>query len=206
MTTESESSPKKMLDTYGAFVLKDILSKEMREFLTHVMVRKHDIYGKNGDAQIPNALTIIDHELFLETLHEIIWPKLEAIVGEELLPTYTYSRLYSNGDVLEKHKDRDACEVSVTVQLGRSHHYAWPIYVENVPFYLAEGDGVVYKGCDVEHWRDACSGPENYYSGQAFFHFVKKNGKRADQFCDAFIRKVPSNFYLRSRTILMDLK
>jgi hypothetical protein len=64
-----------------------------------------------------------------ETLQERLWPTIEAAVGEELIPTYSYARLYSNGDVLEKHSDRPACEISVTIQLGRSHHYAWPIYM-----------------------------------------------------------------------------
>jgi hypothetical protein len=41
---------------------------------------------------------------------------------------------------------------------------------------LAEGDGVVYKGCDLLHWRKPCDGPENYYSGQVFCHFVRANG------------------------------
>lgn len=203
---KQNKSAENLLSIYSAFTIKDVLSKEMALYLTHVMLRKHEIQGKEGDGQIPNALALINHDLFLETLHEIIWPKLEAVLNEELLPTYTYARLYSNGDVLEKHFDRTACEVSVTVQLGRSHHYAWPIYAGGVPFYLAEGDGVVYKGVEIEHWRDVCEGPDKYYSGQAFFHFVRKNGKHASEFGDSKIREVPPNLYLRNRSFLMDSK
>jgi hypothetical protein len=43
-------------------------------------------------------------------------------------------------------------------------------------FDLVEGDGVIYKGCDVLHWRDKCNGPPDYYSGQLFCHFVRANG------------------------------
>lgn len=197
---------KELLDARGAFVCKDIVPMDLCKFITHTMLRKTQTQGKKGDEQIPNALTIIDHDLWLETLHEQIWPMLEIILGEELLPTYTYSRLYSNGDVLEKHKDRPACEISVTVQLGRSHHYAWPIYAEGQPFYLAEGDGVVYRGCDIAHWRDACTGPSEYYSGQAFFHFVRKDGPFANQYGDSTVREVPENFYVRYRQHLMGSK
>ena len=205
MATKSQKTVN-ILDQWGAFLCKDVVSKEMSHFLTHTLLRKHGIEGRRGDEQIPNALTIIDHDLFLESLHEQIWPKLEYILGEELLPTYVYSRLYSNGDVLEKHKDRPACEVSITVQLGRSHNYAWPFYAGPYRYDLAEGDGVVYKGCDVEHWRDACDGPNDYYSGQAFFHFVKKNGKHAKEFGDSKTREVPKDFYVKNRAHLMESK
>lgn len=196
-----------LLATQGVFVCKDVLTKEMTQFLTHVMLRKHQTEGKKGDKQVPNALTILDHDLFLETLHEQIWPKLEIILEEELLPTYTFARLYSNEDELKKHKDRPACEISITVQLGRSHHYAWPIFVGDQRFDLAEGDGVVYLGREVEHWRDVCDGPKDYYSGQVFFHFVRKNGVYVDHANDSSVRKnIPSNLYQQHRTHLMETK
>ena len=194
------------LDQQGAVYCKEVLSKEMSEFLTRVLLRKSQVAPQSGDSQIPNALAIIDHDLMLETIHEKLWPMLEVVIGAELLPTYTYSRLYSNGDVLKIHKDRPACEVSITVQLGRSHHYAWPIYAAGKPYYLAEGDGVVYKGCDIDHWRDACEGPEGYYSGQAFFHFVYAHGQYVSEYGDSTNRVIPENFYVRHRSILMDTK
>lgn len=206
LESSTKTLPQQFLESHGAFVCKDILTKEMCNFITGVMLRKAETQKRHGDEQIPNALAIIDHDLFLETLHEQIWPKLEIILGEELLPTYTYSRLYSNGDELKKHKDRPACEISITVQLGRSHHYAWPIYANGQPFYLAEGDGVVYRGCDIEHWREICNGPKDYYSGQVFFHFVRKNGPHADHANDRTTRQTPSNFYVRNRVHLMETK
>jgi hypothetical protein len=206
-STKSPSTPSEILNSYGALFCKDIVSKEMSNFLTHVLLRKYGVDGREGDEQIPNALSLIDHDLFLETLQEQIWPKLEYILGEELLPTYSYSRLYSNGDILEKHTDRPACEISITVQLGRSHNYAWPIYMGDYRYDLVEGDGVIYRGCDVAHWRNPCDGPDNYYSGQVFFHFVRKNGKNAKQFCDPSNRKVnPKTFFVKNRTHLMNLK
>jgi hypothetical protein len=140
-----------------------------------------------------------------ETLLERLWPTIEAVVQEELLPTYAYARLYSNGDVLEKHTDREACEVSITIQLGRSHHYAWPIYMGGHRFDLAEGDAVIYPGCDVEHWRDRCDGPEGYYSGQVFLHYVRKNGPYASYGGDTTARMGAVSFEKNS-TLLMEAK
>jgi hypothetical protein len=199
-------TPEELLLLNGAVYCKNVISKEMAQFLTHVLMRKNAIIGRDGDAQIPNALAIIDHDLFLETIQERIWPSMESITGKKLSPTYCYSRLYSNGDILQKHTDRPSCEYSVTVQLGRSHHYAWPIYAGSHRFDLTEGDGVIYFGCDVPHWRDECNGPKDYYSGQAFFHFVNAEGKYAEHAGDASTRTLPQNAYVQHRVAQMDTK
>lgn len=174
--------------------IKDLIPLDFCKFFTHVMQRKKE-YLDEKDSQVPTAISIIHHEYMFETVHEIIWDKIETAIGQELIPTYAYARLYQNGDVLEKHVDRPACEVSVTVQLGRSHNYSWPIYMGGTPVYMAEGDGVVYPGMDVEHWRDKCDGPDGYYSGQGFFHFVLKNGKHTLQAMD----KRSSGLYVKNR-------
>jgi hypothetical protein len=189
---------------HGAFYVSNLIPKEFCYFFTHVLMRQAELEGKKGDTQIPNAKAILGHEVMFETLQERLWPLMEQIVGEELLPTYAYARLYSNGDELVKHTDRPACEISVTIQLGRSHHYAWPIYMGGQRFDIAEGDGVVYRGCDIEHWRNPCDGPKDYYSGQVFLHYVKKNGQHAAHAGDSEIRSLSS--YARHRTLVMENK
>jgi len=180
-----------------------LIPAEFCQFFTHVLMRQADL-SPRGDSQVPNAKAILDHEYMFETLHERLWPVIEQVVGEELIPTYAYARLYGNGDVLEKHTDRPACEISVTIQLGRSHHYAWPIYMGGQRFDLAEGDGVIYPGCDVEHWRGKCDGPEGYYAGQVFLHFVRKNGPYALEVGDSTVRNTYS--YNKQRTYDMENK
>ncbi len=183
--------------------LNKVVPVEFCNFFTHVLMRQSDI-DPRADVQIPKALALLEHEYMFETLHERVWPRIEAAVKEPLLPTYAYARLYSNGDVLKKHTDRPACEVSVTIQLGRSHHYSWPIYMGGQRFDIGEGDGVIYPGCDVEHWRDECVGPEGYYSGQVFLHFVRKNGQYAAEVGDSTKR---DNFsYMKNRAFLMETK
>lgn len=169
-------TPLEQFNTYGALLIKDVIPKDLVHFLTHVLQRASHYSLEKEDTQVPNTLGLLDHELITDTVLERVWPYIEQVLGEELLPTYSYSRLYTNGNVLEKHTDRPSCEISMTVQLGRSHHYAWPIYMGSKRFDLAEGDGVIYRGCDVEHWRDACDGPDGYITGQIFLHYVRKNG------------------------------
>lgn len=199
-------SPKDLLEKQGAFCCKDIVSKEMAHYLTSVLLRKYEIQGKQNDSQV-DSLAIIDHDLFLETVQELIWPKLEMLLETELLPTYAYSRLYTNGNVLEPHKDRSECEISVSVQLGKSHNYCWPLFAGSQRFDLAEGDGMVYRGCDVEHYRKPCDGPEGYYSGQVFFHFVLKDGKYSTLAGDSKVRNTDvTNLFKKHRSYLMETK
>lgn len=183
--------------------ISNLIPVEFCQFYTHVLMMK-SLERKQYDPQVPNSLARLDHEIMFDTVLERLWPTMESIVQEELLPTYAFSRLYTNGNALEKHTDREACEVSVTIQLGRSHHYAWPIYVGDDRYDLAEGDGVLYYGCDVTHWRNICEGPPGYYSGQLFLHYVRKNGPYANQAGDAMNRQSPA--FMKNRTHMMESK
>jgi hypothetical protein len=193
-----------MQNNNNLLYVSKLIPIEFCQFFTHVLMRQADLNGKQGDEQIPNARAILDHEVMFETLQERLWPVIEGAVGEDLLPTYAYARLYSNGDELKVHSDRPACEVSVTIQLGRSHHYAWPIYMGGQRFDMAEGDGIIYPGCDVDHWREPCNGPNGYYSGQVFLHYVRKNGQYANQVGDSTNRDTYS--YFKHRTMVMEKK
>jgi hypothetical protein len=42
---------------------------------------------------------------------------------------------------------------------------------------LQPGDLVIYRGCDLEHWREPFNiNDENAWHVQGFFHYVDKNG------------------------------
>ena len=196
-----------MADGLKVLYVKNFVSKELCYFLTNVLLRQSVLEPVHKDAQVPTAKSVMAHEVVFETLQERMWPAMEELLGEELIPTYSYARLYSNGDDLKSHIDRPACEISATVQLGRSHQYAWPIYMGGRRVDMAEGDAVIYKGCEIEHWRNVCDGPEEYYSGQAFLHYVRANGPYASEHgCDITIRPLIKNMYVKNRTILMDTK
>ena len=104
--------------------------------------------------------------------------ELSKITQMNLVPQYSYYRLYTEGSELKKHKDRESCEISVTLCLGYDSHYNWPIWFENsdgkqISVELKPGDMVVYKGCDLEHWREPFKG--NHHA-QVFLHYSDFNG------------------------------
>ena len=71
---------------------------------------------------------------------------------------------------------------------------------------LGEGNGVIYQGCDLEHWRDRCDGPADYYSGQVFMHYVDAHGPYVDRACDRSTRSTAVDMYVKNRSWLMDTK
>jgi len=106
---------------------------------------------------------------------------VEQVVGKELLPTYSYSRVYQPGEELVPHVDRPSCEVSVTVNIA-SKGEASPIYMQYASnaaeeHVLRPGDAVVYKGCDAEHWRKPLK--DGQLNVQFMLHYVDRNGPNA---------------------------
>jgi hypothetical protein len=202
-------TPAEIFYAQGYLHLKDVLPKELCHYLTHLLIKAPELNYSlevGADPQVPNAKSVLHHEIVFETLLEKIWPDIEDVLGEEVLPTYSFARLYSNGDDLKPHIDRSACEISMTIQLGRSHHYAWPIYMGGSRIDMGEGDGVLYLGDSIEHWRNVCDGPKGYYSGQVFLHYVKKNGKFANEAGDPSLRKLEKIYFVKNRTNLMESK
>ena len=190
------------LKNQGYLLVKHVLKPDIYNFLTHVLLRNQELKS-GGDAQVADCLTTMFHDVMLDTVLEDVWPTLENIVDLDLLPTYAYARLYKNSNILAKHVDRPACEISLTIQLGRSHHYSWPIYMAGNRFDLAEGDGVIYLGSIVEHWREKCVGPEDYYSGQLFLHYVNANGLYHKEYADSTKRPNTGNLFVKHRNFLL---
>jgi hypothetical protein len=110
-------------------------------------------------------------------------PHVSELCGEKVLPTYAYSIIYKNKSMLIPHKDRDACEISITISLSKDHD--WPICIkkpdgEEVCLELNPGDAVMYRGCDAEHWRPGMFKGQNFV--QTFFHYVLADGERSYAF------------------------
>jgi hypothetical protein len=105
---------------------------------------------------------------------------MEKETGLELSPTYAFWRMYTKFADLKKHKDREACEISVTVMIG-SDGTDWPIFIEGNKLNLKPGDAIIYLGCELEHWREEFMGD---WHAQTFLHYVEKNGPFKNEFKD----------------------
>jgi hypothetical protein len=171
------------------------------------MIKYHGSLDKftyeENEGQVPGSFSRYSHPRYKE-VHNKIRLILQDAIGEELYNTYYYDRFYFAGQELTPHKDRDSCEISVTVQISNNTFEPWPLYLQrkdgkNVGINLQNGWGIVYMGCDVLHWRDPLKSRYNKlgklrnkvlnkkddtYHHQIFFHYVRANGTRAHHFND----------------------
>ena len=148
------------------------------------------LIGNFKDRQVPNSYAKYADRL-METLLVKTIPMMKAKTGLNLIPTYSYTRLYKTGNILNRHKDRPSCEISTTLNLGGD---SWPIYIDptgsnnvideykgimkpNAPkgnkVDLKPGDMLIYSGCELEHWREPFQGK---LCGQVFLHYNHANG------------------------------
>ena len=150
-------------------------------------------YHSSSKDQVPGAYNIYgDHAM--ETLLMQLLPTISRITNLTLVPGYSFARLYKKGNKLVRHKDRVSCEISTTIHLGGE---LWPIYLDPTgksgvkKFYsinkvqlkkkrskgmaitLDPGDMLIYRGADLEHWRNPLKGN---LCGQTFLHYSDKNG------------------------------
>ena len=191
-------------------VVKNAISYELANFIFNYFLLKRDavkfLYQNNitydtgllgtwTDRQIPNTYSCYADPV-METLMRKVLPKMQQETGLNLVPTYSYARLYKKGDILKRHKDRPSCEISCTLNLGGD---PWSIFIDgtgadtvideyknihkpNAPkgtkVLLEVGDMLVYSGCELEHWREPFEGN---ICGQVFLHYNHVNGSFASK-------------------------
>ena len=190
-------------------VIRQALSKELANFIFNYMMLQRDavdfmvknqkinpynpFIGTRSDRQIPGAYSKYG-DWVMEALLMFMIPIMKAKTGMELLPTYSYTRLYEKGNILKRHKDRPSCEISTTLHLGGNE---WPIFLDpsgqnfvvdeyknihkpgapkGVQVDLKVGDMLIYSGCELEHWREPFQGT---VCSQVFLHYNHANGPYA---------------------------
>lgn len=176
---------RKELEANNYVVLEDFIPPQRaKDLYDHFIAHKNEwpeLFHR--DDQCPRSLATYNYKLFLVLLVEKVGYMTDKM-GQVMLPTYCYARAYKNGEVLEKHTDRPACEISVTLHLGGDH--TWPIWFtkpdgSKVSCELKPGQAVMYQGMVSEHWRDAYEGKEY---AQVFLHYVKSDGDNWDHYFD----------------------
>jgi len=201
-------------------VIRGALSKELANFIFNYMMLQRDavdfmmkhnkvnpanpFIGTRTDQQVPGCYSKYA-DWVMETLLMYMIPIMKAKTGMDLVPTYSYTRLYEKGSILPRHKDRPSCEVSTTMHLGGD---PWAIYLDptgadfvvgkrnsfdgayetppqlkpgapkGVKVDLKVGDMLIYSGCDLEHWREPFEGN---LCVQTFLHYNHADGRFAEK-------------------------
>ena len=163
----------------GYILVKNAINPELRDIIT-----QYALFDEMQDFNPDSVQVIGAHSKYADPLMESILlhllPLMEKHTGLKLYPTYSFYRVYRNGDILEPHKDRPSCEISTTVCFNYSYddsQYTWPIIMDGNKVEMKPGDIVVYRGVDLEHSRDKFDPPGDDWHVQAFLHYVNADGE-----------------------------
>lgn len=156
-------------------LIKQFITPTHAEELATGFEKDAAVKGFLGDAQSPNSMARYNYRYFLHLLCSKT-QEISTIYEGKVLPTYCYARIYLNEATLLPHKDRDACEISVTLCLRKE--IDWPIFIKKpdgstAKLELEPGDAMMYRGCIAEHWREDYTGAKHI---QVFLHYVDIEG------------------------------
>jgi hypothetical protein len=157
----------------GYIKVSNILDRETAKvFMASLLIAESQ--GKlEKDKQQVVGSTIVHGDPLCEALLLKLLPVMQNNTDLQLIPTYSFARIYRNGDKLEKHTDRPSCEISTTLTLGFIANDIWPIFANGANISLDVGEMLIYRGCEIEHWREPFPG-ELWV--QVFLHYVDANG------------------------------
>ena len=184
---------------YNYLLIKRQVTKTMFDY-TYIPKIETD-FGTWKDPQVPNNFSCYS-DIAMETLMLKVQPIMEKHTKLKLYPNYTYMRIYENGAELKRHKDRFSCEISTTMNIGGD---LWPIYLnpdpkaghcygpnrgthevqdykptndKGIKVDLKPGDMLIYRGQELEHWREPFKGSE---CAQVFLHYNDVKSKNAKE-------------------------
>jgi hypothetical protein len=188
-------------------VIKKAISCELANFVFKYFLLKRDavnymysnntiaenpLFGSWKDPHVPNVY-VQYADFAMETLLMKVMPIMKEKTNLNLIPTYSFARVYEKGSILKRHKDRPSCEISTTLNLGGD---VWPIFLEpdhtkgkdtekgyvtentlGIKIDLEPGDMLIYSGSELEHWREEFTGN---ICAQVFLHYNNLNGQFKD--------------------------
>lgn len=178
--TESMSNPE-IFEKYGCVKVSEFLDASTLNTLSRYFQNKivrGELVEKEND---PTSRYAYYADPMVEIVLDASTKLVAETCGKDIAPTYSYFRIYQEGEELEPHVDRESCEISVTVNVANTGEKSgiWMHYKNNPPveMILEPGEAVVYKGCESRHWRYPLK--EGQQVVQFMLHYVDKNNCNA---------------------------
>lgn len=187
-------SLKKDFEKNGFVKIKGVLSPEIIElyksFIDITKLKAETFREPESGQYLTGDIERVDHNIFDDSILLYCKHIIEKIWGiEDMVPSYAYSREYYKGSELLIHRDRDACQYSITLTMakrGQGNTFLWfsdrSDKSDPIPVDLEEGDAIIFNGGGNYggkwHWRDPL---EVDSLVQLFVHYVHPdNAELAD--------------------------
>jgi hypothetical protein len=134
-----------------------------------------------GDEQVVRRYSL-HNESIARLLHLRMTDLVSVLAVQRVKPSFVFFGSYAEGAELTRHTDRNQCEFSISLLIdyqpvpqGKS---PWPLYLKPpgrkpVAIHQSIGDGILYRGRELAHWRPVL--PQGNCSTSLFFHYVRKD-------------------------------
>jgi len=119
------------------------------------------------------------NEQLMQYYHHQLRGYFAAVADQPIKPSYGYFAAYRRGAVLAKHTDREQCLLTASLlvdyEAAPPDDPVWPLYLdlpatgESIAICLQPGDCVLYRGCEIPHYRREFRGER---STSFFLHYV----------------------------------
>jgi len=155
-------------------VIKNILNSKELKIIKKEFDSKSGNMEESGfnDYGIKNIYNLESTLYYLDSLKNIF----EEKIGKELIPVNTYMRKYVKGNQLKPHMDREALDVTVSIQVDKSDDIINPLIIHTHPktiLNLENGDaGIILYGNRIKHERPPLKSEWMY---NLFLHYSFKN-------------------------------
>ena len=133
-------------------------------------------YLMAGDARRRGGPLVHDEPL-LAFLGSQLATVVSQVTRRRSPSTFSFLRVYDAGAVLDRHRDHPVCRWNIDLVVGGEprpvRRTAWPLWIAarrgRRAVRLGLGDGVLYRGTRVKHWRSAQ--PAGHTTVLACFHY-----------------------------------
>jgi hypothetical protein len=122
----------------------------------------------------------LHNEPFSFWLHRFTEPFIARAIPEPVKSSYSYVAAYLPGATLGRHTDRLQCEYTLSLSIDATPNptrsEAWPLYLDSpvdggiVGVSLGAGDGLIFKGRELPHFRSQLR--ESCTASSLLFHYV----------------------------------
>jgi len=152
---------KRELRTLGYAVLRGLFTpifiSAVREYYREL---EREGYLMGGNAR-RRGRPLIHDEPLLAFLGSQLATVVRQITRDRASSTSSFLRAYHAGAVLDRHRDHPVCRWNIDLVVGGEpppvRRTAWPLWIAARPgrraVRLGLGDGVLYRGTHVTHWR-----------------------------------------------------
>lgn len=132
---------------------------ELRRYYQALVAEGYTRYGCEGGE---SNRWVLHNDALSRALHPALAMQMSAIAGEPLKPSFSYLLVYLEGASLERHRDRAQCAMTAILQVDFDPEPTgatpWPLRfargAESFDVTLALGDLIVFRGTEIEHYRE----------------------------------------------------